>query len=89
MEVARVRHHIATHTYDHIRVRVDIIGHARIKYVGKSQSCMWVYVGTLLPIECPGTPWFALVHAGDCVKVVEELILSHHRVGARICIAVI
>ena len=23
-----------------IRVRVDIIGHARIRYVGKSQSCM-------------------------------------------------
>ena len=30
----------ATTTNAAIRVRVDIIGHARIKYVGKYQSCM-------------------------------------------------
>ena len=27
------------------QVRVDIIGHARIKYVGKYQSCMFLIVG--------------------------------------------
>ena len=31
---------VKTRKGSHIRVRVDIIGHARIKYVCKSQSCM-------------------------------------------------
>ena len=34
--------------HSHVRVRVNIIGHARIKYVVKYQSCM-VYNGRLIP----------------------------------------
>ena len=32
------KHYIRSH---YLQVRADIIGHARIKYVGKSQSCMF------------------------------------------------
>ena len=37
-----------SHTSSQIRVRVDVIGHARIKYVVNYQSCM-VYNGRLIP----------------------------------------
>ena len=77
--VSAERRHTATDLEKRRQVRVDITGHARIKYVGNYQSCM-VLNGRLIPhaSAAGGRDLLASLASGEQCK----LVLPPHGDGA-------